>query len=151
MKTVDYLDACKAKLGIESDYRLAKELGLRPSAISAYRNAGGTFSKRTAMKVAKILGVHHLTVRADAQVERAKSPEARALLRALAAKIMAVLVCAGAGGLLTSAGGKGAHAGGFDISNAHVPPLEHERAVIHIAFRALAWLAVLFAPRWAAA
>ena len=112
MRTVDYLDACKQKLELSSDYQLAKALGLTRSALSAYRNNGGTFSPATAKKVAEILGLHPLRVRADAELERAKTPEDRALWRELAAKIGGVLAVAGAGALLTFAGT--AEAAGFN-------------------------------------
>jgi hypothetical protein len=111
MKTVEYLDACKAKLELTSDYQLAKVLGLRPSALSAYRNNGGTFGRSTQKKVAKILEIHPLRVRADAELERATSPEERALWRELVAKIGGVLVAAGAGALLSIAGARPAYAG----------------------------------------
>lgn len=100
MKTVEYLDACRAKLELTSDYQLAQRLGLTRQALSKYRREGVTFNTSTAKKVAAILGLHPLRVRADAELERAKSPEDRALWRELASKIVGVLVAAGAGALL---------------------------------------------------
>lgn len=90
MKTIEYIEACKQKLGIESDYKLAQALEITRSAMSAYRNSGVTFSRHTAKKVAKILGIHPLRVVADMERQRAKTPEEQAMWRDFAGKLAAI-------------------------------------------------------------
>jgi len=99
MKTVEYLDACKAKLWPDeddaSDYRLSKVLGMSRQAMSKYRCEGVTFNNETAKKVAEILGIHPLRVMVDMERERARTPEEQALWRELAGKLSAVVAGVG--------------------------------------------------------
>jgi len=78
MNTLEYLAACKARLGIESDYALAKQLGVRQPTISSYRMGRSRMDDDVALKVAEILNLHPLQVIAAANAERAKTPEQRA-------------------------------------------------------------------------
>lgn len=78
MNTLEYLDAVKQKLGITSDYALAARLGVTRSAVSNFQRGVGVFGDDVALTVAEILGVHPLTVIAQANAERAKTPEQRA-------------------------------------------------------------------------
>lgn len=70
MNTVQYLDAAKRKLGVESDYALAKALGLTCQAVSRFRNGYGRLGNTTAVKLAEILGVPPMQVIADMELER---------------------------------------------------------------------------------
>jgi ribosome-binding protein aMBF1 (putative translation factor) len=79
MKTLEYLDAAKAKLGIASDYALAKKLNMTTTAISNYRVGRSRMDDDVALKVAKILEIDPLEVIAAANVERSKTPEIKAL------------------------------------------------------------------------
>jgi plasmid maintenance system antidote protein VapI len=78
LNTLEYLNAVKAKLGIESDYALAQHLGITRSAVSVFTRGKGIFGDDVALAVAEILGVHPFTVIAQANAERAKTPEQRA-------------------------------------------------------------------------
>ncbi len=78
MNTLEYLDACKERLGITSDYALAKALRVGQPTVIGYRSGRSTFNDDTALSVAEILGVHPLQVIATANAERAKTPEQRA-------------------------------------------------------------------------
>jgi transcriptional regulator with XRE-family HTH domain len=78
MNTLEYLSACKKKLGIESDYALAKALRITQSTISGYRAGRSRIDDDVALSIAEILGVNPLQVIADANAERAKTPEMRA-------------------------------------------------------------------------
>lgn len=78
MNTIEYLQAVKSRLGITSDYALAAKLGITRSAISKLQQGGVSFSDDVALSVAEILGVHPFTVIAQANAERAKTPEQRA-------------------------------------------------------------------------
>lgn len=74
--TVEYLDEVKAKLGISSDYELAKRLQLSKQRISTYRS-GGTFHNAMAARVAEILDLSLAKVIADMELERARIHDAR--------------------------------------------------------------------------
>ncbi|UQV43951.1 hypothetical protein KIV45_18885 [Janthinobacterium lividum] len=74
MNTFEYLDAVKRKLGIDSDYAVAKALKIRPSTISGYRSRDGQMDDEIATKVAELLGMHPGLVILDMHRERAKTP-----------------------------------------------------------------------------
>lgn len=79
MNTLEYLDAIKRHLGVDSDYAVAKALNIRTSTISGYRARGGQMDDEVAVKVAAILGIHPGLVMLDMHRERAKTPEERSL------------------------------------------------------------------------
>ena len=76
--TIEFLDAVKEKLGIESDYGLAKRLGFPLSTMSNYRTGRRVLDDDAALTVALALDVHPFNVIAAINVERAKTPETRA-------------------------------------------------------------------------
>lgn len=78
MNTLEYLAACKTRLGIESDYALAKALGVTQQAVSSYRSGNSKINDDVALRVAEILHLHPLQVIAAANAERAKTEEAKA-------------------------------------------------------------------------
>jgi transcriptional regulator with XRE-family HTH domain len=78
MNTLEYLQAVKKKLGIESDYALAQRLGVTRSAISKLQLGKAVFSDDVALSVAQILDLNPLVVIAQANAERATTPEMRA-------------------------------------------------------------------------
>jgi transcriptional regulator with XRE-family HTH domain len=78
MNTLEYLAACKERLGITSDYALAKALGLSQTGLSNYRTGRSRMDDDVALKVAEILQLHPLQVIAAANAERAKTPEQKA-------------------------------------------------------------------------
>lgn len=87
MKAFEWIDRVKSVRGIESDYAVAKLLGVTKSTISQYRSRGSTLDENAAITVAKTLGVEPAAVVLDQAAERVKSPEVRATLLAEAAKI----------------------------------------------------------------
>jgi transcriptional regulator with XRE-family HTH domain len=89
MKTTEYLDRSKVKLGITSDYALAKELGVSTSAIISYRNGRASLGIETSTKVGKILGIDSHRVYADGQLERAKNAEQSAFWTVVSEKFSA--------------------------------------------------------------
>lgn len=89
MNTLEYLDAAKLRLGIESDYALAKVLKMRASTISNYRARGGQMDDEIAMKVAQVLNKEPGLVMLDMHIERCKTPELRAALTGFMEKISA--------------------------------------------------------------
>jgi transcriptional regulator with XRE-family HTH domain len=77
MKAENWIDRVKAVKGWETDYRVAKELGLSRSAVSGYRSKTPTLDEETALKVAHALDVNAAIVLADQAIERARTQEAR--------------------------------------------------------------------------
>lgn len=87
MKTSDYLDAARTKLGLPSDYALAKHLGITREYVSQFRLAKRPLSDEVAIKIADILGKDRLELLAVSNLERAKTPEAEAVWAGLLQKI----------------------------------------------------------------
>lgn len=56
--TQQYMIEVKNKLGIDSDYALAKALHVSKTTVSNYRNGGTAFSPKVCFRVAEILGIH---------------------------------------------------------------------------------------------
>lgn len=77
MNTVQYMAAVKAKLGIQSDYALAKSLGITRQSVSGYSNGYNTFGDDLAMKIADILDIPRGIVLLDMLLERAKTDAQR--------------------------------------------------------------------------
>ena len=74
MNTLEYLDAVKQRLHVESDYAVAKALNIRHSTISGYRARGGQMDDEVAAKVAAVLDMHPGLVMLDMHLARAKTP-----------------------------------------------------------------------------
>lgn len=93
MKTCrDYLKDLKLRYGIESDYQLAKLLGLRKQTIGSLQAADSTFSVETAMRVAELLGIDPKPIVVQAHLERARSPAERKMWESLLGKVAAIAV-----------------------------------------------------------
>lgn len=69
-KTVEFLDAMKARRGLTSDYQLFKALGWKQTTLSSYRCGRTAMSGPHALKVADELGLPHAYVVACMQAER---------------------------------------------------------------------------------
>lgn len=91
MKTIDYCKAAKKKLGITSDYALAKELKLTRSAISFLVNGHCAMSTTTAAKIAEILELDEIKVIADVELERGTNDE---LWKRIAKKVATIALVA---------------------------------------------------------
>jgi transcriptional regulator with XRE-family HTH domain len=89
MNTLEYLRAVKERLGIESDYALAVRLGVTRSAISKLQQGKVVFGDDVALSVAQILDLNPLIVIAQANAERASTPEMRARWMGVMEKISA--------------------------------------------------------------
>jgi transcriptional regulator with XRE-family HTH domain len=89
MNTLEYLAACKERLGIESDYALAKRLGISQPTISSYRGGRSRMDDDVALTIAEILQINPLQVIAAANAERAKTPEQKARWEGLMEKFSA--------------------------------------------------------------
>lgn len=71
MKSTDYIEAAKKALNINSDYAMAKAIGITRSTMSGYRN-GNIMDDFTAAQIAEILKIDPLIVIAAANAEREK-------------------------------------------------------------------------------
>lgn len=99
MKTTnEFLDAVKVRHGLESDYALAKALGVGTSVIGNYRVGRSHLNNTMAAKVAELLALDPLEVIAAAEIERAeraKDEKAKGFwMRYAAALLMVVGVSA---------------------------------------------------------
>jgi plasmid maintenance system antidote protein VapI len=77
MNTIEYIDTAKTRLGVDSDYALAKALKITPSTIYGYRAGRSHMDDETALKISKVLGIHAGFVLLDMHRERAKTPQER--------------------------------------------------------------------------
>lgn len=83
MKAAEWIDHVKMVKGWDTDYRVAKELGLGRQTVSTYRNRPSTMDEDTAIKVAAALGTPPEAVLLDQVLERTKNDEARTALAGL--------------------------------------------------------------------
>lgn len=72
MNTIKYLAKAKEKLGLKSDYALAKWLGITVGAVSHYQTGKRVIDDYTAARIAEALGVDPMEVIATANAEREK-------------------------------------------------------------------------------
>lgn len=78
MKVRERLLECKVRLGIKSDYALAKALGIDRAALSHYMAGKRTPDAFTDVKMAEILKVHPMLLLAEFEAETAKTAERKA-------------------------------------------------------------------------
>ena len=96
MKPSAYLDAVKAQLDIESDYQLAKRLGIPNANMPGMRNGTRKVSNDIAFKLAIALELDPSQVIADLEEQREKNEKRRDFWRSFlsrAPKLIAVLAC----------------------------------------------------------
>lgn len=75
MRPKEWLDKARDKLGIESDYKLAKIIGVKPTAISNIRIRNNGMDNYTASRIADILEIERMTVIIDMEILKAKKEE----------------------------------------------------------------------------
>lgn len=75
--TIEYLDDAKAALKIESDYAMAKWMGVERTTVSQYRLGKRTIDDYAAARIAAALGIDPMIVIAAANAEREKTDERR--------------------------------------------------------------------------
>lgn len=78
MKIRERLLECKVKLGIKSDYGLAKALGINRGTLSGYMTGKRIPDAFAAVKMAEILKVHPLLLLAEFEAESEKDETKRA-------------------------------------------------------------------------
>ena len=77
MKAKEWIDRVKREKRVQSDYAVAKLLGVTQSAISVLRARESTMSDETSVKVALALGIAPIEVLIDQQQEKTTSECAR--------------------------------------------------------------------------
>lgn len=87
MKASDWIDKIKTVRHWDSDYRVAKELGVGPATVSNYRVRGGTLDEVMAIRVASALGERPEAVLLDQYAERTKNPAVRSALLDAASRL----------------------------------------------------------------
>lgn len=87
MNTPEYLDLVRTALGVPSDYALQKPLGVTKQQLSRWRTGVDSLSDQMAVKVAGLTGLPAERIIVDAHIEKAKTPEERAVWQSLLEKI----------------------------------------------------------------
>jgi predicted transcriptional regulator len=77
LKPNEWLDRAKEKLKIESDYRLAKIIGIGNTAISNIRKRNNGMDNYVASRIEDILEMERMTVIIDMELQKAKTEEKR--------------------------------------------------------------------------
>lgn len=86
-RTIDFLDAVKARHSLVSDYQLAPFLGVTRSCVSRMRVGKDYLGEKTALRVAEALEIEWSYVVACANAERAKDPLMKAKWASMAEKV----------------------------------------------------------------
>lgn len=98
--TTEYLDACKVSLQVESDYALAKKLGISTGGIANYRSARSYPDDQVCAKIAEVLGVEPGVIVAGVQVDRHQADESAATWRWIYEKVSATAAAVMLGAVL---------------------------------------------------
>lgn len=91
MKIEELVEKARTRLGVDTDYKLAKALGWHQQKISNYKN-GRMADDAEAIALAKAAGLEPKKVLAEMHAERAKSPEIKKLWKEIAAGIAASMI-----------------------------------------------------------
>ncbi len=77
MNPSEWLDQAKKKLLIESDYKLAQVLGVKPSGISTIRKRNAGIDNYTASRLEDVLELERMTVIIDLEIQKEKNEDKR--------------------------------------------------------------------------
>ena len=75
MKSTEWLEEAKKKLKIESDYKLAKIIGIGNAAIANIRKRESGLDNYAASRLEDILELEPMTIIIDMEIQKAKSEE----------------------------------------------------------------------------
>lgn len=87
LSTVELLDLARHHQGDVSDYRISQLLGLTPKHVSNYRVGRSRPENPIAMRLAELAGVDPVEAVAAVNIERATSPEQRAVWEAILQRV----------------------------------------------------------------
>ena len=95
MKTYEYFDAVKQRLSVDSDYELAKRLGVKNGPLCQMRKGERAIPLDVAFKIAITLELDPAVVVADLEAQRERNEERRAFWSGFLSRAAAVaaLVC----------------------------------------------------------
>lgn len=80
-KSAELMDALKAKIGITSDYALAKKLGVNQARISAYRHGKEKPDFYICLKAGIFLNIDPVRIQAEIELEKEKNEDRVLFLR----------------------------------------------------------------------
>jgi plasmid maintenance system antidote protein VapI len=116
MKPAEYIEAAKARLNIESDYSVAKKLGVSPNHMTELKDGSRAIPLDMAFKLAITLEMDPAEVVADLEAQRAKNPQKRDFwtnFLARAAMVAGIMLCTLALNFSGISGNGAATLGGF--------------------------------------
>ncbi|MDR1994031.1 helix-turn-helix transcriptional regulator [Azonexus sp.] len=118
-RVTEYLEAAKAKIGIQSDYALAKRLDISKSTLAGIRRGSRTMPLIVVVKLAITLEIDPLTMVAELQLLTAKDPRHLEFWRSFIwrAVMAAVTACTQGFGYFGSCGIGRKAAGGYVTLN----------------------------------
>ena len=88
MNSVEFLDAARAALSVDSDNKLAAALGVPRDRISKVRTGARKLDDNLSKKIAEALDLDPIYVMLCVQAERAKGPEIEVIWRRAAEKVV---------------------------------------------------------------
>lgn len=77
MKTIDFLDRCKEKLGVKLDSELAQAIGVKKSTLSLYKSNERRPDEYTCFQIAEILNLEPQAVISAVKAEGEQDPDKR--------------------------------------------------------------------------
>ena len=77
MKPAEWLDKAKKKLVIDSDYELAKVIGVSQSALTNIRKRNAGIDNYIAARLEDILEIKQMSIIIDMEIQKAKNEEKR--------------------------------------------------------------------------
>ena len=92
MKTYEYLDAVKQRLSVDSDYELARRLGVKNGPLCQMRKGERAVPLDVAFKIAITLELDPALVVADLEAQREKNAERRAFWAGFTQRARAAVV-----------------------------------------------------------
>jgi hypothetical protein len=75
MNATEWLDKAKEKLKVDSDYKLAQIIGIKPNSITTIRTRNAGIDNFIAVRLADILELREMTVIIDLEIQKAKTKE----------------------------------------------------------------------------
>jgi len=92
MKPAEYLDTAKARLNIQSDYELARRLGVKNGPLCQMRTGDRNVPLDVAFRLAIVLELDPAQVVADLESQREKNPDKRAFWAGFISRAALVLM-----------------------------------------------------------
>lgn len=154
MKTNELLDGAKLKLGLSSDYALAKAMGIRGTGkIANYRAGRNSPDEAVCFQLAEILEIEPSAIIAMVRLEAEREPakiefwKRQATRYALAAGVVAALSSGGAGANIDGY----THSGVFNslciMRNRTTRKRKHWQVLTSIVLELMTWIVSAYLPR----